>query len=172
MYHIMSTTNLTLRISKNIMQIFMSNRPEPDPAKLYESDRIRIHNTGKILFLERGWIGQNERCLLPIRIRIYELIPIQIRIRMGIKRMPIHMLILPKVLHNKGENFFTFIQSNASLQWYSFVKSGKCVMILGILDSLVKFSGEKKKKHMCFELRYADRPDPAKLCGSTFHNTA
>ncbi len=43
------------------------------------SDRIRM------------WIGI---VLMPIRIRIYMLMPIQIRIRIGIKKLPIHMRIL------------------------------------------------------------------------------
>ncbi len=53
--------------------------------------------------------------------------------------------------------------------------SGKCVMSLSILDSILKFS-LKSKKYMCVELIWLDPdwhaldtnpdPDPAKLWGS------
>jgi hypothetical protein len=35
---------------------------------------------------------------------------------------------------------FTYVHSNASLQRLSFIVSGKCAMILSILDSKLKFS--------------------------------
>jgi hypothetical protein len=55
-----------------------------------------------------------------------------------IKIMPIHMRILPQGLHmfeNKETFFFTFIYSDASLQQFSLLIKGKCVMIFGIFDS-------------------------------------
>jgi hypothetical protein len=50
-----------------------------------------------------------------------------------------------------GLNFFTFIHSNGRLKYISFHMSGKCVMILIILDSLLKFL-LNSEKYMCLEL--------------------
>jgi hypothetical protein len=83
---------------------------------------------------------------MPIRIQIrirqsnLMLIQVLIRIRIGINTMPIHMPILLLVFTywKIGANF-TFVHSNASLQCFSFLISGKCVMILSILDSILKF---------------------------------
>ncbi len=67
--------------------------------------------------------------------------PIKIWMRIGIKTMPIHMRILPHILHileNRSKNF-TFIHSNGSTMFFSFFISGKCVMISSILDSIFYF---------------------------------
>jgi hypothetical protein len=67
--------------------------------------------------------------------------------------MPIQMRILPQVctFWKTGANFFYFIHSNGRLKYISFHMSGKCVMILSIFDSILKFSW-KSKKYKCLEL--------------------
>ncbi len=88
------------------------------------------------------WIGI---VLMPIRIRTLLSMVMLIRIRIGMKTMPIHMRILPKVLHmmeNRANYFYFYSRQwalgNASLQCFSFHISGKCVMILSILNSIQK----------------------------------
>ncbi len=104
---------------------------------------LRIRRSGKL-----KWVGSGSGP--PVKHRYlrknlfptgYGMLWMLIRIRIGIKTMPIHMRILHQVLHKLAwAKFFTFIHSNASLQCFSFLISGKCVKILGTLDSILKFS--------------------------------
>jgi hypothetical protein len=96
------------------------------------------------------------------------MMPIQIRIRIGIKTMPIHIRIQPQVLHMLENRaiIFIFIHSNASLQCFSFLISEKCVMILSILYSILKFHEKSGKIHLLGIYTDPDRPDPAKCCES------
>ncbi len=78
-----------------------------------------------------------------IQIRIFILTPIQIRISIriwiGIKTMPIHMQILPQVLHmlENGGKYFGFILFTAAPVYNIFFFSqSKCVMFLSIFDKL------------------------------------
>jgi hypothetical protein len=86
---------------------------------------------------------------------------IQIRIRIDIKTMTIHMRNLT-ILNNRWKNPFTY--SNASLQRFFFLIDGKGVMIITIFDSILKFS--VKSKNTCAWNRYRSgkmmqiRPDP------------
>jgi hypothetical protein len=68
-----------------------------------------------------------------------------------------------------GQNFLTFVHSNASLQCFSVLISGKRVMIFSILDSILNFS-LKNKKYKCLDWCLIGsgsckmmriRPDPA-----------
>ncbi len=65
-------------------------------------------------------------------------------------KIPLSMRILPQVLHmsKNREKKITFIHSNASLQCFSFLSSGKCDMNLSILDSILKFLEKSKKIHV------------------------
>jgi len=88
---------------------------------------------------------------MPIWIRLAILMPIQLRV--WIPDWHQNNAILPKFykFEKLGLNFFTFIHSNGRLKYISFHMSGKCVMILSILDSILKFS-LKSKNYMCLEL--------------------
>ncbi len=70
--------------------------------------------------------------------------PIQIRIRIGIKAMLILTRILPQVLIML-ENwiFFTFSHSITSLKCFIFLISVKYIIIFNILDSMLKYSVKK-----------------------------
>jgi hypothetical protein len=101
--------------------------------------------------------------------------PIQIRIQIGIRTMPILMGILPQVLHLlENQNFFTLCHSIVSLQCFIFLISVKCVII---------FSAEiflERSLVYLFHLFGIDTdpdPDLEKLRGSDpirirIHNTA
>jgi len=93
---------------------------------------------------------------MPIQIRLAILMPIQLRvwIQDWHQNNAIQNVNLsPSFTHFEklGLNFFTFIHSNGRLKYISFHMSGKCVMILSILDSILKFS-LKSKKYICLEL--------------------
>ncbi len=70
---------------------------------------------------------------MPNLIRISILMPIRFRIRIGIDTMPIHMRILPQVLHTlENLKFYLFYHGNANLQRTPpifFLISGTGVMI-------------------------------------------
>ncbi len=98
-------------------------------------------------------------------------------IRTGIKTILIHMRIIPKFCNGWKiglKNNFTCIHSNGNLQCFSFLISGKCVMI----ESKVYFFSILKSR-LPDPDRYAWMPisipiDPAKWCGSDpirIHNT-
>jgi hypothetical protein len=72
-----------------------------------------------------------------------------IRIRIGIKTMPIVMRILPQVLHMmENPNIFTFIFWSQHCRFTMFCLSHqrvKCAPIFSIFDTILKFSGKKVK---------------------------
>ncbi len=70
---------------------------------------------------------------------------VQIRIRIGIKTMPIQMQILPQVLHmlEKREKNLNFIHSYTSLLRFLFLIKDKCVMIFNIWEIFTKKSINK-----------------------------
>ncbi len=72
------------------------------------------------------------------------LMPDRFRIRISIL-MPIHMRILPKVLHKlvNLRKKLTFSHNIASFSWLLFIISVKVVIIFSISDSTLKFSGKK-----------------------------
>jgi len=90
-----------------------------------------------------------------IRIRLAILMPIQLRVWIP----DWHQIMRSKC--GSFPKFYTFWKIGTklcyfySLQWQiqniSFHMSGKCVMILSILDSILKFS-LKSKNYMCLEL--------------------
>ena len=91
-----------------------------------------------------------------IRIRLAILMPIQLRVWIPDwhqNNVIQNVNLSPSFTHFEklGLNFFTFIHSNGRLKYISFHMSGKCVMILIILDSILKFS-LKSEKYMCLEL--------------------
>ncbi len=92
--------------------------------------------------------GETRVSLMQIRIRMFILIPI--RIRTGIKTMPIRMQILSlslQMLEEKGGGDFTLIHIYASLQRFSFLIKGtanaSCFFCI-----LGKFSRKNKKIHV------------------------
>jgi hypothetical protein len=90
-----------------------------------------------------------------IRIRLAILMPIQLRVWI----LDWHQIMRSKC--GSFPKFYTFWKIGTKLcyfysqQWQiqniSFHMSGKCVMILSILDSILKFS-LKSKNYMCLEL--------------------
>jgi hypothetical protein len=92
---------------------------------------------------------------MPIRIRLAILMPIQLRVWIP----DWHQIMQSKC--GSFPKFYTFWKIGTKLcyfysqQWQiqniSFHMSGKCVMILSILDSILKFS-LKSKNYMCLEL--------------------
>jgi hypothetical protein len=95
-----------------------------------------------------SWIGI---VLMPIRIQIFILMWIQVRIRsrIGITTMPIHSGSYPK-FYTSGKIWgkFNIIHSYASLLRFSYLIRAKCVMILNILDNFSR----KNRKYMSLEL--------------------
>ncbi len=96
---------------------------------------------------------------MPVRIRIYILMPN--RIRISIKTMPNHMRILLKVLHMlENRKRFLLLYSNANLQCFSFLINGKGVMIWSIFTAYWNFL-EKSKKYEATIYKWDNR-----CCGS------
>jgi hypothetical protein len=116
-----------------------------------------------------------------IRIRLAILMPIQLRVWIP----DWHQIMRSKC--GSFPKFYTFWKIGTKLcyfysqQWQlqnnSFHMSGKCVMILSILDSILKFSWKSKKIHVLgIDIDWLDPdrhaldtnpdPDPSKLCGS------
>ncbi len=65
--------------------------------------------------------------------------------------------------------FWSFSHSIASLQYFIFLISDKCVQISSILDSILKCSGKKFSFYQLFNLTGIDTDpdlDPSKWCGS------
>jgi hypothetical protein len=95
------------------------------------------------------------------------LMPNRIQIRIGIKTMPIHMRILPHILQMmENQNFFTFSHSIASVECFVFLISVKYAIIFGLLDSIMKISGNnffsKSKVYQLYHLLgIGTDPDPA-----------
>jgi hypothetical protein len=76
----------------------------------------------------------------PDPIRISMLMPIQIRIRVGIKTMPILMRILAQFLHLlENQNFFYFLSQHCHLTMFYL----SLIFSTGVLDCILKFSGKK-----------------------------
>ncbi len=116
-----------------------------------------------------------------IRIRLAILMPIQLQVWIP----DWHQIMQSKC--GSFPKFYTFWKIGTKLcyfyshQWQiqniSFHMSGKCVMILSILDSILKFSWKSKKIHVLgIDINWLDQdrhaldtnpdPDPSKLCGS------
>ncbi len=78
-----------------------------------------------------------------IRIRISMLIPIQIRIRIGINTMPVLMQILPQVLQCwKIWIFILFLVTTFPLSMLDLSHQCQMCHVFSILDSILKFSGK------------------------------
>jgi hypothetical protein len=86
--------------------------------------------------------------LMPIWIQIPILMPIQIRIRIGIKRMPIHMRIYRKFFSacwKIGEKIVLFFSAMPVFSVFLFHKLRRDFIYCYILDSILKFSGKNTK---------------------------
>jgi hypothetical protein len=79
-----------------------------------------------------------------IRIRISSLMPIQVRIPFGIENYADpHADPVPSYTFWKIRLLFTFVHTKGSLYYFSFRISGKGVIILSILDSILGFYGKE-----------------------------
>jgi hypothetical protein len=72
----------------------------------------------------------------PMRIRISMLTPIQIRIRIGIKTMPILVRITRSFTHVKNQNFFIKSHIRIGLEYFIFLIIVIYAMIFSIFDRI------------------------------------